>query len=218
MSDKRSVDGSCTWIALELETVNFGANRLDKRLAVMLEDFSEAPNDSIPIACGGRAEVEAAYRFCDNPRVTPQKILQPHYDSTKLRCQDYEVVIIAQDTTECDFTNPHRQVEGAGPLDNGNRFGSFCHLSEAFTVDGTPLGAIEAKLWSRPSVSKLSAKEKDSQRRKKPIEAKESYRWLESLQATQKLALECPETKFVCVSDSESDMYDFFCNTLPIQC
>jgi len=203
-----------TWFKEELEGTALGDQRLNDRLEHILEAFGNRPTASIPAALGGRKELEAAYRFCDNEKVTPVKILQPHFEATKKRCRQQQVVLCPQDTSELDFTRPQQQVKGAGSLDGGTRRGAFLHLTEAFTEDGTPLGAIGAKLWARPEDDpeqpKLSKKEKQQQRRTLPIEQKESIRWLEGMRTTQKLAEDCPDTLCVSLCDSEGDMYDLF--------
>jgi desulfoferrodoxin (superoxide reductase-like protein) len=84
----------------------------------------------------------------------------------------------------------------------------------AFTEDGTPLGSIDAKIWARDEFDseqpKLSKAAKEKKRRATPIEEKESIRWLEGIRAVQKLAMDCPDTLYVSLSDSEGDMYDLF--------
>jgi hypothetical protein len=37
--------------------------RLEKRLAVLVEQFSQSPGHSIPQACGSVHDAKAAYRF-----------------------------------------------------------------------------------------------------------------------------------------------------------
>jgi len=110
-----------SWIHEELQTTNLEDQRLNQRLQEILEAFANRPNASIPAALGGRNELEAAYRFCDNKKVTPQKILKPHFDATTKRCQKQTVVLCPQDTSELDFSRPQQQVQGAGPLDGGKR-------------------------------------------------------------------------------------------------
>jgi len=51
------------WITEELKTVNLGDKRLNKRLGTILENFADRPNVGIPAACGGRNDLEAAYRM-----------------------------------------------------------------------------------------------------------------------------------------------------------
>jgi hypothetical protein len=201
-----------SWLNEEMKTTDLGDQRLNERFESILEAFAARPNISIPAAMRGRAELEATYRFCDNKNVTPEKILQPHFDATKQRCKHQSIVLCAQDTSELDFSRPQQQVKGAGPLDASSRRGAFLHLNEAFSEDGTPLGAVGAKLWARseadPEHPKLSKKEKQKQRLSLPIEQKESIRWIEGLRQTQKLAKECPDTLCVSLSDSESDIYE----------
>jgi hypothetical protein len=88
------------WFKEELKTTTLGDARLDERLPHILEAFGNHPHASLSAALGGRAELEAAYRFVDNKKVTPAKILQGHYDATLQRCQEQSVVLVAQDTTE----------------------------------------------------------------------------------------------------------------------
>jgi len=136
-----------------------------------------------------------------------RKIFPPHHHATTKRCQQQKIVLCAQDTSELDFTRPQQQVAGAGPLACSSRLGAFLHLDEAFTEDGTPLGAIDAKLWAReepdPEAPKLSKVEKEKKRLALPIEEKESFRWLEGIRAVQQLAWDCPETTCISVSDSD---------------
>ena len=43
--------------------VSLGDERLNDRLARLVEQLSQAPDQSIPQACGGLADSKAAYRF-----------------------------------------------------------------------------------------------------------------------------------------------------------
>jgi len=202
------------WWKEEVETAALGDKRLNERFEELLEAFAARPNASIPAALKGRDEIEAAYRFCDNEKVTPKKILEPHSHATAKRCRQQKIVLCAQDTTELDFTRPQQQVVGAGPLDGSNRRGALLHVNEAFTEDGTPLGAVSAEIWAReesaPAQPRLSRDEKRKKRLTLPIEEKESVRWLEGIRATQQLAAKCSETLCVSLSDSEGDIYELF--------
>jgi len=64
-----------SWVTDEMATVQMYDKRLDARLKEVLSQLSERPTASIPAACGGHAEMTAAYRFFDNPGVVPEKIL-----------------------------------------------------------------------------------------------------------------------------------------------
>jgi hypothetical protein len=111
------------WVPQELTTADLGDERLDQRFAILLDRLSARPTASIPAACRGRAETEAAYRFFDNPRVGVDQILRPHRDATLARLREQAVVVVAQDTTELDLTRPSAKV--GGPLNDTTRLGFF---------------------------------------------------------------------------------------------
>ena len=116
-----------------------------------------------------------------------------------------------QDTTELDLTRPEQQLDGAGPLDCESRVGLFYHPLMAFNPEGLCLGTLWSKCWAREKiVTQRPRSEKHRQRRKTPIEEKESIRWLEGLRAAREAAESCPHTKCVCVADSEADIYELF--------
>jgi hypothetical protein len=196
------------WIVDEMSTVSLPDKRLNTRAQAVLDQLASRPTLSIPAACGGEAETAAAYRFFENERVTFSDVLQPHTDATLRRIDAQESVVLVQDTTELDLTRPNTQVVGTGPMDASSRRGLFMHLLHALTPDGTPLGTLQATNWAReegtPSRSKLPSRKRVSI----PIEQKESYRWVTTLEYTQRLAAERPQTQFVCVADSEADIYE----------
>lgn len=206
------------WAMEEMKTADLGDERREKRLALLLSALGERPAASIPAACGGHAETTAAYRFFNNKNVFTQAILQPHYDRTKQRIAENRTVLMVQDTTELDLTRPEVQVVGAGPMDGSARRGGFLHLMEAFTDDGTPLGAVWADMWTRPDEEvRRSQEEKQKQRRVAPIEEKESYRWLEGLRRARAVAQESPATTCVCIADSEADIYEVIAESRGIE-
>jgi hypothetical protein len=200
-----------SWAEAEMERVDLEDKRLNARLMHILSAVGEAPQLSLPAACGGHAETVAAYRFFDNERVTPEKILQPHYERTLQRIAEQSVVLVVQDSTELDVTRPKQQVTGAGPLDGSSRRGVLMHDLQAFTPDGTPLGSVSVQMWTREEESRAATRaEKQRWRRKAPIEAKESFRWLAGLRAVREVAEQAPNTVCVAMADSEGDIYELF--------
>lgn len=197
-----------SWVTDEMEGVDLEDKRLNHRLTELLSQFGGRPTESIPAACGGYAETAAAYRFFDNDKVRFDNVLQPHIDATRRRMAQQPVVILAQDTTEIDLTRPQGQVAGTGPLDRSTRRGVFFHPLCAFTPDGTPLGTVHAKVWVRPDKPKSSKAEPSVPRKRRPIEGKESYRWIEGQRAARLEAQRAPQTQFVLTSDSEADIYE----------
>jgi len=195
------------WVVDEMKTANLGDKRLNARLAQVLSQLAARPTVSIPAACGGRAEMVAAYRFCENENTSFGSVLQPHVDATRQRMAAQSVVVLAQDTTEIDATRPDQQVAGAGPLDGDSRRGALLHAMHAFTPDGTPLGTLYGTAWVRdekPACASLTRAERAAL----PIEEKESCRWVATLQRAREESRRCPATQLICVADSEADIYE----------
>ncbi len=168
----------------EVRGAVLGDQRLTKRLGKVIEELGAKPTMSVPAATLGRAEMEAAYRFFDNDKVSPEKILQPHIEATRERISQAEVVLLVQDTTDLDLTRPNQQVKGAGPLEYESRRGVFFHPLLAFDGHGLPLGVAWQKSWARSEIKKKRTKnERDRWHRKTPIEGKESFRWIEGMRA-----------------------------------
>jgi len=195
------------WVVDEMKTADLNDKRITDRLMVVLSQLGERPTLSIPAACGGRAEMTAAYRFFDNEKATFEDILRPHRDATRERIAAEPVVILAQDTTEIDMTKPDMVVRGAGPLDGNSRRGALLHVLHGFTPDGTPMGTVFANAWTRDEEAGCASLSR-AQRAKTPIEDKESYRWVTTLREAQQLAQACPATQCICVADSEADIYE----------
>jgi Transposase DNA-binding/Transposase Tn5 dimerisation domain len=196
------------WVEEEMKTADLKDRRLNNRLGEVLSQFAAHPRASIPAACGGRAEMEAAYRLFDNEKVTFDNILNPHQEATRRRIAAQPVVILAQDTTEVDLTRPEQQVRGAGPLSKESRLGALLHVLHAFTPDGTPLGTLEATAWVREHGPSRRESLTHAQRLATPLDEKESYRWVVALRQAHEAARQHPQTQVVCVADSEADIYE----------
>ena len=153
------------WVAKEVNGVDLHDERLDKRLAEVLSQLGGFPTASIPAACGGYAEMAAAYRFFSNNKVCLENVIDAHIQATRRRMAEQPVVILVQDTTEIDLTRPEQQVTGAGPLDGGARRGVFLHPLHGFTPDGTPLGTVHACVWTRDDEPPPSASERSARRK-----------------------------------------------------
>jgi hypothetical protein len=198
------------WAQEELASVDLGDERLDARAAVLLSTLGNCPNLSVPAACKGHAETQAAYRFFDNDKVSFEKVLAPHVDRTLERMGGQAVVLLVQDTTEIDLTRPQQQVGGVGKLDGGSRRGVLLHVMHAYTPDGTPLGTVSAQCLNRTEEEAREPKKpkKRPKRKQAPIEQKESMRWLDGQRRARQVAAQLPGVQCVCVGDSEADIYE----------
>ncbi|HZD58993.1 MAG TPA: IS4 family transposase [Anaerolineae bacterium] len=192
-----------SWIEEEMGHVNLGDKRLNERLKVILEDISQSPCSSIPEACGSKATTKAAYRFFDSGRIDAEDIQEGFFISTARRTSSLSRVIVAQDTTDLDFSS-HKKAKGIGYLDNKLTFGLKLHSALAIRADGVPLGLLYQKFWARD----MKEYGKRTSRKAKSIDEKESYRWLEAVESIEE-HIEGPR-QVITVADRESDIYDLF--------
>lgn len=195
-----------SWIDEELATLDLGDDRLNQRQKRILDRFAARPSASIPGACGGWAETLGAYRFFAHPRVTAEEVLRPHGQATLERIAEHPVVLLPRDTTELDFTRPREPVAGAGPLNWEQRTGFLQHVQLAVTPERLPLGVIDAKTWGRAPQDDPGT----DRRRNRPIEQKESYRWLLGYRRACAVAAAVPTTRIIALSDREGDIYECF--------
>jgi len=188
------------WVIEETRTAHFTDERLKKRYLSLLDSFTQSPNKSIPGACKTWKETLAAYRFFNHEDITPKEILSPHYEATLGRIKKEKVVLIPQDTTEIDFSG--RKTLDVGYLKDKNSRGFYLHPSLAITSDKVCLGLVDVQIWQREELGTRA------DRKDKPIEKKESYRWLEGYEVANRIALDASDTMVVSIADREGDIYE----------
>ena len=188
----------------ELKHMDVGDQRLTKRSIEVLETLGAQPQKSIPAACNGWSETKAAYRLFDNSKITAQAVLEPHYACTAKRIAEYPTVLCVQDTSEMDYTGKN-DIQGLGPLNYESRRGLYIHPTLAITPERVCLGIIDSWNWSREAGS--LGKDKAASR---PIEEKESYRWVEGYLRSCERQAELANTQLIYVADREADIYEIF--------
>jgi len=197
----------CKELTLERDGIDLGDKRLNNRAGILLERLAANPAASVNASCQGWNETNAGYKFFDNEKVEPQKILQPHRSATEKRIREEEVVLVVQDTTELDFSK--HPTKDSGVLNKEYRYGLYDHSHVAFTPERLCLGVVGVEFFSRTPESLGRTRE----RRNDPIETKESFRWLKGYRLACELAASCPDTQIVSVADCECDIYDIFLET-----
>jgi hypothetical protein len=197
----------CEGIVDELQGIHLGDRRLNERSVKVIEALAADPQASVNGAVNGWADTQAAYRFFNNPQVTPEQILLPHRQATVRRMQQQAVVLLLQDTTELDYTaHPPRD---AGRLDRWERRGWYQHVELAVTPGRLPLGVVATESFDRDP-DEPGVRQTGVRRTGEPIEDKESFRWLKGYRHAGELATECPATHVISVADCEADLYDIF--------
>src|ERR1700681_3173538 len=193
------------WIEQEFSSCDLGDQRLENRFKKILGRISQAPSKSMSSAFRGFAEVVACRRFLDNEAVSQSQLLAPHREASLERIKQYPTVLFTQDTTELDFTTK-KKLEGTGPLSSPHRRGFFAHTELVLSPERLPLGVWETAITARLDEEHGKA----TQRKEKPIEQKETYRWLEGYRHGCDLAQLVPGTEVIVCGDREADIYEIF--------
>lgn len=182
------------WADDEFREIDLGDKRRDRRAVRLIERLAERPTASIPGACNGWAETQAAYRLLAGEDYDWMDLLEPHRQCTRARMAPHPVVLCLQDTTELDFNG--QTIAGLGPLSYEAQRGMYLHPTFAVTPAREPLGVLDAWMWAR------EPKAPDGTR----PGIKESVRWREGYGRVAELAAHMPETRLVYVADREADI------------
>src|SRR5271169_1746988 len=155
---------------------------------------------------GDRAGEIAAHRFLDSPQVSAGEIIATLSGRTGERCHGQRI-IVAQDTTEINFSGRARARRGLGPAGDGETPGFFLHAAVAVdAADEAVVGLLDAAVWTRWA-GRVSA------RRKRALAEKESQRWLSTSQIVAERA--AAASQVIVVGDRESDIFGVFARRPP---
>jgi hypothetical protein len=182
----------------ELADADLGDVRLNRRLSLLASSLADRAGEGFPQALDD-AELEAAYRFFGNERITPEAILAPHFRQSAKRASCHKDVLVVHDTSQFEF-NGESPREGLGRLVNPGQ-GFFGHFTLAVAADGSrePLGLLAVETIFRldkPTPRKL----------RRPSDSRgESARWPRGIEAAERLL--DGATRAIHVMDREADSY-----------
>ena len=179
------------WAAEEFGTLDLGDARLNRRVVRLSERLAEKPTASLPGACRGWAETQAAYRLLAQEHLDWRDLLAPHWACTHTRMQTEAVVLCIADTTELDFHG--QQTAGLGPLSYEAQRGLYLHVTYAVSAEREPLGVLDGWMWARDLKGANG---------KRPPAVKESARWIEGYERLAEQAPSLPDGKSRCSSTS----------------
>ena len=192
--------------AVALVARGLGDRRRVQRLTQLVASLAERWSQSLPKALARWAPLKAAYRFFDNRNVTPAGMLAAAWPACREQLPADGPVLLIQDTTT--ITIKRSATQDLGPVGNGQGRGLLLHSVLAASAAGTPIGVPCQLLWTRDA----DGPHRDS-RRQRPIEEKESYRWLDLEQ--QSLASLPPGVPAITVADREADSCELFAQARP---
>ena len=184
----------------EFGNVDLGDRRLNSRLVKMADAAARNPSRGFPRMMSSDAELEATYRFFNNPRITPKKILASHSGCSASRCKEHSKVWIAHDTTEFRFGG-ESQREGLGRI-KGLSSGFHGHFSLA-VVPGEArdtLGLLNVELVN--DTKKIGGR---SVKARREASDRQSKRWEDGVErCAELLGKKC---QGIHIMDREADSY-----------
>jgi len=168
-----------------------------------VEDLTNNSQKAILSASGGRSNAKGGYRLLANKKFRLDKIQQGVAAKTVEAMEGESVVLLVQDTTDANY-NTHKKTAGLG-YSSENVLGVKVHTCLALSEIGVPFGVMAQSCFTRENPkSELTASEKS----KRPIEEKESFRWLDTMRETT--ALIPKNITAITLCDRECDFYEFY--------
>ncbi len=174
--------------------------------------MAAAPDQSLPDQYATWADLKAAYRFLNNPKVTPAELQRTHREQVRAECASHARILAIQDGSELDLSR-HRSVTGLGFVGNGFGQGLLQQSTLAVTTDGQLLGVLHQIWWkgtltanrSRLGTPKRVRTPEGETRRERQARPKESDLWSESIHAVAGLGL---TPRVIHVADRGGDNLD----------
>jgi hypothetical protein len=183
-------------------TAEFGDQRLTKRLVKIGDRMVEHPGGTLPEQMESPAELEGLYRFANNPKVTHQKILEPHRQQVWRQIGGGQrTVYTLYDTTELDFSGLKSNGD-LGPIGGGYNRGFLCHNGLAIYADTKEcIGLVSQVLALRPTPKKNETRKQAQQR-----PDRESRLWVRGVQQAGPAPAGCT---VIDVADRGADAFEF---------
>jgi len=193
------------WTNSEFEGASFADKRLNERLLNLAKSISKGPSLPLNQVSDDWASVKASYRFFDNEKVTPQKIIEPHINNTVRRCLGHKYILVIQDTTIINYTR-HQKTKGLGKIGGKTNVkhpnhGIVMHSSIALSPSGVPLGVLNNYIWSRKEKDKIHS-------RLLEFNDRESSKWVSAYDDYSNLLEK--KVPSITIADREADFSNLF--------
>jgi hypothetical protein len=188
----------------EFSFLKIGSLHNTKRFLQMASNMVRNPGKSILSQSSSRTEAKAAYKLLNNDKLDFGEVKRIHNFMTLNRIVELgKPVLLIQDTTHVNYSSQTKK-EGLGKIHH-NVQGVKIHTCIATTQDGLTLGVLSQSDHSTDPSEEDDLSEYEKKIR--PIEEKESYRWLESFHESSVLIPE--EIDITVISDREGDIFEY---------
>ena len=177
----------------------FGDKRLCKTGMLLYSRIVERGTVCLRRLSDERATQRRFHRLLEHRNVTPQEIIRYGSERTAQAVAGRHVLAI-QDTSELDYSAHASRTAGLGGISNHKGRGLFIHPVLAVDAHSNAcLGIAHQVAWIRDV-------DAPRQRARRPIEQKESMRWLQGAQAAGQCLRQA--ALVTVVADRESDIYE----------
>jgi hypothetical protein len=191
---------------------DFGDQRLNRRGSWFANLLVRKAHTTIHRLSSEWKEQLACYRFMKNAKVTSVDIISGLTQEMLPRIVPHTHYLILQDTTQPNFEWNRTQIKaqsGLGLIGDHRSLGFYLHPSLVLRAqDEQCIGFSSIKTYIHEPEAPLKA----GKHKQLPIEEKESYRWLESVQDSSAFFAE--SNTRTTIQDREGDIYELFA-TLP---
>jgi hypothetical protein len=170
-----------------------------KKGAALLERMVHAGSVCLRRLADGKRPYEVRFnRFLANRKVTVERLLAGWGEPTAAAAAGRHILAI-QDTSEINFRTTRNRTRGLGEIGKGVGRGVLLHAMVALDAESEAcLGLVAGDIWTRQG--RISVPH-----RKRPLEDKESRRWVTTATAA-KTVLSTAAT-ITMVADREADLY-----------
>ena len=197
------------WAALTFGSSQLKDRRRTRRAVKAAVEMAQNASASLPHQMQTWKDVKALYRLLDEPDVTFEALMQPHWQQTRACAEAETLVLLVQDTTEIDLS--HRaNMSGLGQIGNGKGRGMLLQTVLAVEPDKrTVLGCMAQKPFMR-----VPAPSNEQRYQRRHREHRETDVWMQMVEQVGSLPT---RGMVVHVGDRGADMFPFFRSCLSTQ-
>jgi hypothetical protein len=183
---------------------SFGDLRLEKRHRLIQARLGSEVSGSIPSRLMVKKEIKGYYRFINNEKITPDRLVMNHRHKSMERALNHRGLLLSiQDTTCLDYTGK-RASKQLGSMSYEHQKGFYLHNHLLLDTSGVPLGLFSQQFFAHEPTTLAQEKKRYG----RAYEKKESYRWLVEFEALQDAFAKQSQNDVLCICDREADIHE----------
>lgn len=183
---------------------------MNEKCSILVERIAEKGTIVIRRLSNDENEQDRFYSLFNSNKFNREKIIKEYGKEYQDNALEGKEVLAIQDTTEINYSSHKGRVKqnsGIGAVRNGTGF--FLHpVITIIPGEEDKIAIPYVYHWARENSAEIRKKNKEN-RKKIPIDQKESYRWIYAPQKAKGVLEKAKQITFI--SDRESDIYEEFC-------